>query len=91
MDINTEKNSVPGMQDNKGQTVDKQETKSCQTDETTNGTSQFFPLDELVYAPLKSVALSNMGLSTSFIDNIKSLGTVKHIGNEEVLFLTKLN
>lgn len=91
MDINPEKNNITGMQDNNGQAADKHETKSCQTDETTNSTSQFFPLDELVYAPLKSVALSNMGLSTSFIDNIKSLGTVKHIGNEEVLFLKKLN
>ena len=91
MDITPEKNNTTGIQDNKGQAADKQETKSCQADETTNSTSQFFPLDELVYAPLKSVALSNMGLSTSFIDNIKSLGTVKHIGNEEVLFLKKLN
>ena len=34
-------------------------------------------LDELVYAPLKAVALSNMSLATSFIDNIKSLGCQK--------------
>ena len=61
MDITPEKNNTTGIQDNKGQAADKQETKSCQADETTNSTSQFFPLDELVYAPLKSVALSNMG------------------------------
>lgn len=91
MDVTTEKNNAPGMQDNKGQAMDKLETSPHKTDETTNDTSQFFPLDELVYAPLKAVALSNMSLGTSFIDNIKSLGTVKHIGNEEVLFLKKLN
>ena len=88
---NPEKNNAPGLQDNKGQAVDKIEAKPCKTDETTNDTNQFLPLDELVYAPLKAVALSNMSLATSFIDNIKSLGTVKHIGNEEVLFLQKLN
>lgn len=88
---NPEKNNASLPQDNKGQAVDKHGTKPCKTDETTNDTSQFFPLDELVYAPLKAVALSNLNLGTSFIDNIKSLGTVKHIGNEEVLFLKKLN
>lgn len=88
---NPEKNNASLPQDNKGQAVDKHETKPCKTDETTNDTSQFFPLDELVYAPLKAVALSNLSLGTSFIDNIKNLGTVKHIGNEEVLFLKKLN
>ena len=88
---NPEKNNAPGLQDNKGQAVDKIEAKPCKTDETTNDTNQFLPLDELVYAPLKAVALSNMSLATSFIDNIKSLGTVKHIGNEEALFLQKLN
>lgn len=88
---NLEKNNVPGIQDNERQAKDKPETKPCKPDETTDDTSQFFPLDDLVYAPLKAVAVSNMNLSTSLIDNIKSLGTVKHIGNEEVLFLKKLN
>lgn len=91
MDINPEKNDAAGMQDNKGHVTDKLETKPCKPDKTINSTSQFLPLDELVYAPLEAVALSNMNLSTSLIDNIKSLATVKHIGNEEVLFLKKLN
>ncbi|MCI9078081.1 MAG: DUF2589 domain-containing protein [Lachnospiraceae bacterium] len=91
MAVNLEKDNATGMHDNKGKATDKQETKHYKTDEITNDTSQFFPLNDLVYAPLKAVALSNMNLSISLIDNLKSLGTVKHTGNEEVLFLKNLN
>ncbi|MGN0327532.1 MAG: DUF2589 domain-containing protein [Lachnospira sp.] len=51
----------------------------------------FIPLDELVYAPLHALAESNQRLRTHAVDAIKSMGTVKQNGQEEIIHLDNIN
>lgn len=53
--------------------------------------ARFLELEELLYAPLKALAHSNMQLHGAAIDTIRSLGTVKQIGQEEIIYLNSLN
>jgi predicted transcriptional regulator len=53
--------------------------------------SDFIPLDDLVYAPLHALALSNQQLRAQVVDAIKSMGTVKRNGTEESVCLDNLN
>lgn len=53
--------------------------------------SDFISLDDLVYAPLHSLAKANHQLRTYVVDAIKSLGLVKQNGQEEVINLDNIN
>lgn len=53
--------------------------------------SDFIPLDDLVYAPLHSLAKANHQLRTYVVDAIKSLGLVRQNGQEEVIHLDNIN
>ena len=53
--------------------------------------SEFIPLDDLVYAPLHALALSNEQLRALVVDSIKSMGTIKHTGTEETVHLHNIN
>lgn len=53
--------------------------------------SEFIPLDDLVYAPLHALALSNEQLRARVVDSIKSMGTIKHTGTEETVHLHNIN
>lgn len=53
--------------------------------------SEFIPLDDLVYAPLHALAKSNQQLRAQVVDTIKSMGTVRQNGQEEVVRLNNIN
>lgn len=53
--------------------------------------NQFILLDDLVYAPLHALAHSNMQLQASVVEAIRSLGTVKQNGRDEVVHLDNMN
>lgn len=53
--------------------------------------SDFILLDELVYAPLHALAESNQRLRAHVVDAIKSMGSVKQNGQEEIIHLDNMN
>lgn len=53
--------------------------------------SEFIPLDDLVYAPLRALAKSNQQLCTHVIETIKSMGTARQQGREEIIHLKSMN
>ncbi|MDE7205590.1 MAG: DUF2589 domain-containing protein [Lachnospiraceae bacterium] len=53
--------------------------------------SDFIPLDALVYAPLHALAESNRQLRAQIVEAIKSMGTQRYNGNEEITHLENLN
>lgn len=53
--------------------------------------SEFIPLDDLVYAPLHALALSNEQLRARVVDTIRNMGTVKQQGSEEIVSLHNMN
>ncbi|MCI8483106.1 MAG: DUF2589 domain-containing protein [Lachnospiraceae bacterium] len=53
--------------------------------------NNFILLDELVYAPLHALAESNQKLRAHVIDFVKSMGSVKQNGQEEVIHLDNMN
>lgn len=52
---------------------------------------EFLPLDELVYAPVQALANSNRQLQSQIIELLKSTGTVRQDGSEEIIQLDSLN
>lgn len=52
---------------------------------------EFLPLDELVYAPVQALANSNRQLQSQIIELLKSRGTVRQDGSEEIIQLDSLN
>lgn len=62
--------------------------------ETNNGAimdSDFIPIDDLVYAPLHALAKSNHRLRAEIVEAIRSMGTSKQTGQEEVIHLNNIN
>lgn len=53
--------------------------------------SEFIPLDDLVYAPLHALALSNEQLRARVVDTIRDMGTIKRTGTEETVHLHNMN
>lgn len=53
--------------------------------------NDFIPLDDLVYAPLHALALSNHRLRAQIINAIKSMGSSKQNGQEEIIHLNNIN
>lgn len=53
--------------------------------------SNFILLDELVYAPLHALAESNQRLRAHVVDAIRSMGSVKQNGQEEIIHLDNMN
>ena len=53
--------------------------------------SDFIPLDDLVYAPLHALAKSNQQLRAQVVDAIKSMGTLRQNGQEEIVRLNNMN
>ena len=53
--------------------------------------SDFIPLDDLVYAPLHALAKSNQQLRAQVVDAIKSMGTLRQNGQEEIIRLNNIN
>lgn len=53
--------------------------------------NDFIPLDDLVYAPLHALAKSNHQLRAQVVDAIKSMGTSKQVGMDEIISLESLN
>lgn len=53
--------------------------------------SEFIPLDELVYAPLHALAVSNQQLQAQIVEAIKSMGTSRQNGQEETIRLNNIN
>ena len=60
-------------------------------DESSIIDSDFILLDELVYAPLHSLAESNQRLRAHVIDAIKNMGSVRQNGQEEIIHLDNIN
>ncbi len=63
-------------------------------EENKNGTimdSDFIPIDDLVYAPLHALAKSNNQLRSEIVEAIRSMGTSKQVGQEEVIHLNNIN
>lgn len=52
---------------------------------------EFLPLDELVYAPVLALANSDRQLQSQIIELLKSTGTVRQDGSEEIIQLDSLN
>lgn len=52
--------------------------------------SEFILLDDLVYAPLHALAKSNHQLRAQVVDGIKSMGTTKQSGTDEIIHLESL-
>lgn len=52
---------------------------------------EFLPLDELVYAPVQALANSNRQLQSQIIELLKSTGTMRQDGSEEIIQLDSLN
>jgi hypothetical protein len=53
--------------------------------------SDFIPLDDLVYAPLHALAVSNQQLRAQVVDAIRGMGSVRHNGTEETVRLNNIN
>ena len=53
--------------------------------------SDFIPIDDLVYAPLHALAKSNHRLRSEIVEAIRSVGTSKQVGQEEVIHLNNIN
>ena len=53
--------------------------------------SDFIPIDDLVYAPLHALAKSNHQLRSEIVEAIRSMGTSKQVGQEEVIHLNNIN
>lgn len=53
--------------------------------------SDFISLDALVYAPLHALAESNHQLRAQIVEAIKSMGTQRYNGNEEITHLDNIN
>lgn len=53
--------------------------------------SDFIPLDDLVYAPLHALAVSNQQLRAQVVEAIKSMGTLRQNGAEETIRLNNVN
>lgn len=53
--------------------------------------SDFIPIDDLVYAPLHALAKSNHQLRSEIVEAIRSMGTSKQMGQEEVIHLNNIN
>ena len=53
--------------------------------------NDFIPLDDLVYAPLHALAQSNHRLRAQIVDAIKSMGTSRQSGQEEIIHLNNIN
>lgn len=53
--------------------------------------SDFIPLDDLVYAPLHALAKSNQQLRAQVVDAIRSMGTLRQNGAEEIIRLNNIN
>lgn len=53
--------------------------------------NDFIPLNDLVYAPLHALALSNMQLREAVLESIKSMGTIRQNGQEEVIQMNHIN
>lgn len=53
--------------------------------------NDFIPLNDLVYAPLHALALSNIQLRESVLEAIRSMGTVKQNGQEEIIHMNHIN
>ncbi len=53
--------------------------------------SDFIPLDDLVYAPIHALAKSNHQLRAEIVNAIRSMGTSKQNGQEEVIHLNNIN
>lgn len=73
---------------------DKPKETSQPDEENKNGAimdSDFIPLDDLVYAPLHALARSNCQLRAEIVEAIRSLGTSKQVGQEEVIHLNNIN
>lgn len=52
---------------------------------------EYIPLVDLVYAPLYALAQSNHRLRAQVIDEIRSIGTSRQIGQEEIIQLKNIN
>lgn len=69
--------------------------KTSQSEEEVNNEkimdNDFIPLDDLVYAPLHALAQSNQKLRAQIVDAIKSMGTSKQNGPEEIIHLNNIN
>lgn len=53
--------------------------------------SDFIPLDDLVYAPLHALAKSGQQLRAYVVDAIREMGTVRQNGQEETIELNNIN
>ncbi len=53
--------------------------------------SDFILLDDLVYAPLHALAKSNQHLRNHVVESIKSLGSTRQEGTEEIIQLNNMN
>lgn len=73
---------------------DKSREPSPPDEESKNGAimdSDFIPLDDLVYAPLHALAKSNLQLRAEIVEAIRSMGTSKQVGQEEIIHLNNIN
>lgn len=52
---------------------------------------EFLPLDELVYAPVRALVNSNRQLQSQIVELLKSTGTIRQDGSEEIIQLDSLN
>lgn len=62
-----------------------------QAEDSSYQESEFIPLDDLVYAPLHALAKSNQQLRAQVVDAIKSMGTLRQNGQEEIVRLNNIN
>ncbi|MCH5249846.1 MAG: DUF2589 domain-containing protein [Lachnospiraceae bacterium] len=53
--------------------------------------NDFIPLNDLVYAPLYALAQSNHRLRAQIVHAIKSMGSIKQNGQEEIIHLNNIN
>lgn len=53
--------------------------------------SEFIPMDDLVYAPLRALARANHHLRSQVVEAIKSMGASKQVGQDEIINLESLN
>lgn len=53
--------------------------------------SEFIPLNDLVYAPLHALAVSNRQLQAQVVEAVKGMGTLQQNGQEETIRLNNMN
>lgn len=53
--------------------------------------SDFILLDDLVYAPLHALAVSDQQLRTQVVEAVRNMGTLRQDGQEESIYLNTLN